>query len=287
MKGPLRPILAGAVVVGLLGSTSARAQQDQPAQSTAQQPQQGQPVPRPLQPMPIVLLPDKPELEPKAIKILKTASDRLAAARTMTFTAVATYESPARTLQPLAYTTLSEVTLQRPDKLRVITPGDGPPTEFYYDGKVMMAYSPDPSLVAVADAPATIDAMLKVAYDKAAIYFPFEDVIVADPYKDLGPKLKLAFVIGQSRVVGGTTTDIVAIADDNAQAEIWIGAEDKLPRMIRATYFNEPGNFRHVVEFSNWRLDTVIPPGTFASDRAVKAARIKFASPDEKLPQPQ
>jgi hypothetical protein len=74
-----------------------------------------------------VLLPDKPVLEPKAIAILKAASDRLAAARTMTFTAIVTYESPARTLQPLAYTTLSKVTLQRPDKLRVITPGDGPP----------------------------------------------------------------------------------------------------------------------------------------------------------------
>ncbi len=275
--------LAVVAVLGLLGSASARAQQGQPAQP----PQQEQPVPRPLQPLPIVLLPDKPILEPKAIAILKTASDRLAAARTMTFTAVATYESPARTLQPLAYTILSEVTLQRPDKLRVISPGDGPPTEFYYDGKAMMAYSPASNLVAIGDAPPTIDAMLKVAYNTAAIFFPFDDVIVADPYKNLGPKLKLAFVIGQSRVVGGVLTDMVALADDHAQAEIWIGVEDKLPRMIRATFFNEPGNFRHVVEFSNWHLDPTIPPGTFASNRAAKAVRIKFASPDEKLPQSQ
>ena len=145
----------------------------------------------------------------------------------------------------------------------------------------------DANLVAMADAPPTIDAMLTVAYDKAAIYFPFDDVIAADPSKDLGPGLRLAFVIGQSRVVGGTLTDMIAIADDKAQAEIWIGAEDHLPRMIRVTYFNEPGNFRHVVEFSNWHLDPVIAPGSFASDRAAKATRIKFASPDEKLPQPQ
>jgi len=168
----------------------------------------------------------------------------------------------------------------------VITPGDGPPSEFYYDGKQIMAYSPNENLVAVADAPPTIDAMLTVAYDKAAIYFPFDDVIATDPSKDLGPGLRLAFVIGQSRVVGGTLTDMIAIADDKAQAEIWIGAEDKLPRMIRVTYFTEPGNFRHVVEFSDWHLDPVIPAGSFASDRAAKAARIKFASPDEKLPQP-
>ena len=40
---------------------------------------------------------------------------------------------------PLRDDTISQVTVQRPDKMRVITPGDGPPTEFYYDGKSMIA----------------------------------------------------------------------------------------------------------------------------------------------------
>ena len=95
-----------------------------------------------------------PVLEPKAIDLLKAMSARLASARTMTFTAVSTYESPSHIGPPLAYTTISEVTLQRPDKLRVMTPGDGPASEFYYDGKTMMAYMPAENLVAVAEAPA-------------------------------------------------------------------------------------------------------------------------------------
>jgi hypothetical protein len=57
-------------------------------------------------------------IEPKAIEILKAASSRLAAARTVSFTAVVSYESPSRLGTPLVYTTKSEVTLQRPDKLR-------------------------------------------------------------------------------------------------------------------------------------------------------------------------
>src|SRR5262245_13720918 len=158
-------------------------------------------------------VPAPPALEPKAIEILKASSAKLAAARTMSFTAVTSYESPSRLGPPLVYTTTSEVTLQRPDKLRVITPGDGPASEFYYDGKTMMAYSPAENLVAVADAPPTIDAALKAAYDTAAIYFPFTDVVVADPYADISQGLRHAFVIGQSKVVGGTTTDMVAIAN--------------------------------------------------------------------------
>ena len=61
-------------------------------------------------PATVVFLPDKPNLEFKAVELLQAMSARLAAAKTMRFKAVATYESPAITGQPLAYTTLSEVT---------------------------------------------------------------------------------------------------------------------------------------------------------------------------------
>ena len=221
-----------------------------------------------------------PMLEPKAIDLLKAMSARLAGAHTMSFTAVATYESPSRIGPALAYTTTSDVTLQRPDKLRVITPGDGPATEFYYDGKTMIAYAPAENLVAVADAPPTIDGVLKAAYDSAAIYFPFTDVIVADPYKDIADGLTHAFVIGQSHVVGGTTTDMLGIVDTDVFAQIWIGADDKLPRLLRAVYAKDPSRLRQQVEFSNWHLDGQIPADSFASSRAASAQHIDFARPD-------
>jgi hypothetical protein len=78
----------------------------------------------------------KPVLEPKAIELLKAASNRLAAAHTMSFTTVVIEESPSRMGIPLAYTTKSDVVMQRPDKLRVITLNDGPASEFYYDRKI-------------------------------------------------------------------------------------------------------------------------------------------------------
>jgi hypothetical protein len=151
-----------------------------------------------------------PALERKAIEILKATSNRLAAAHSMTFTAAVSYESPTRQGPPLVYATQSEVTMVRPDKLRVITPGDGPPSEFYYDGKIMMAYAPEENLVAVADAPPNIDATLEAVFQGAGIYFPFTDVIVADPYRDISDGLSLAYYVGQSRVVAGITTDIIA-----------------------------------------------------------------------------
>jgi hypothetical protein len=225
-----------------------------------------------------------PTLDPKALDILKAASARLAAARTMSFTAVATYENPSRYGPALAYVTMSEVKLQRPDKLRVVTPGDGPASEFYYDGKVMMAYSPAEDLVAVADAPPTIDAALKQAYDEAAIYFPFTDVVVADWYADIAAGVEVAFVVGRSRVVGGVETDVIAIATPHVFAQIWIGRDDKLPRRIRALYVDDPSALRHDVELANWRIDGAIPGDAFTSARATSAKRIKFARPEPQPP---
>lgn len=224
--------------------------------------------------------PAKPVLEAKAIDILKAACARLAAAHSMSFTAVVMYESPSLLGPPLAYTTRSEVTMQRPDKLRVITLADGPRSDFFYNGKTMIAFAPAENLVAIAPAPPTIDATLKAAYEKAAIYFPFSDVIVADPYKDLSEGLKVAFYIGQSHVIGGTTTDMVAYGNDAVFIQIWIGADDKLPRMLRAVFVNDPSQMRHGMELTNWQIDPSIPADTFTSAKAEAAKRIAFARPD-------
>ena len=225
-----------------------------------------------------------PPLEAKAIDILKASSQKLAAARTMSFTAVASYESPSRPGPPLVYTTRSLVTLQRPDKFRVIQTADGPASEFYYDGKTMMAFAPGENLVAIADAPPTVDAALEAAYHQAAIYFPFTDVLVADPYGDIAKGLELAFYIGQSRVVGGVTTDMVAYASDGVFVQTWIGAEDKLPRMARAVFRKDPLKLRHQVEFSGWQLGGPLPAGAFKSARAASAKRMPFAHPDPAPP---
>ena len=220
-----------------------------------------------------------PSLEPKAIEILKAASSRLTAARTMKFNAVHFYESPSRQGHPLSFTTKSEVTLQKPDKLRVIISADGPASEFYYDGKKMMAYAPAENLVAVADAPPTIDAALEQAYHSAAIYFPFADWILADPYKEMSEGMKLAYYIGQSKVVGGTTTDMVAYIDHGVFIQAWIGAEDKLPRLLHAIYLDDPERLRHTLLLSDWQLDPTLPADTFTSAKAASSNPMPFAHP--------
>jgi hypothetical protein len=221
-----------------------------------------------------------PDLEPKAIELLKASGARLAAAHTLSFTAVETYESQSRQGHPLVFANKSEITVQRPDKLRVITLGDGPPSEFYYDGKTMTAFAPRENLIAVADAPTTIDTALEAAYHLSGTYFPFTDLIVADPYKDMEPGLKLAYYVGQSQIVGETTTDIVAYVENGVFIQVWLGADDKLPRVIHAVYLDDPAKLRHNLLLSHWQLDPAVSENSFApSKSAAGAARIPFAHP--------
>jgi hypothetical protein len=225
----------------------------------------------------------RPVLEPRAVELLKAMSARLAAAQSMSFAAVASYEFPSKLGPAIVYTTRYEVLLQRPNRLRVLMPGDGPASEFYYDGKAMMAFAPAENLVAVADAPPTIDAMLQAAYKSASIFFPFTDLIVSDPFAALAGG-KTAFHIGPSGVVGGVKTEMVAWANDDVFLQIWIGVDDKLPRRVRAQFSADPLRLRHDLEISNWQIDGAVAADAFASAKAAGAARMAFAAPTVKLP---
>ncbi|WP_198017215.1 DUF2092 domain-containing protein [Methylocapsa acidiphila] len=225
--------------------------------------------------------PDHPAIEPAALALLKASSERLAQAKSLSFVARGAFDVPARNGQPLFYLTRSEVLLVRPNKLRVIVPGDGPPTEFYFDGKEAAVFTPYADLIASAQVPGTLDQALEALYQKAGVYFPFVDFIVSDPYKALTDGLTSAFVIGQSKLVGDTTTDIVSISDPQVHLQIWIGTEDKLPRLIWATSADGPDKPRHSIEFSDWKLDGEdAEDAEFAPRTTASTRRIPFARPD-------
>ena len=218
-------------------------------------------------------------LEPRALDLLKATSARLAAAKAMSFTATVSYEYPSKLGPAIVYTSRYDVAMARPERLRVVALGDGPASEFYLDGKTMLAYAPAENLVAVADAPATIDAALKAAYETAAIYFPFTDLLAADPYAALAEGAKLAFYIGPSGIVGGVKTEMLAWANDDVFIQIWIGSDDQLPRRLRAVYSADPLRLRHDMELSNWQLDPQLGSDTFSAQKAQGGQRIAFAHP--------
>ncbi len=269
---------AAAAAVCLMLATSASAQGTAVPAKPAQA---AKPAAKATKPPRVQLL-----VEPRALDLIKAASARLAAAKAMSFTAIVDVEYPSKLGPPLAYPVRYDVAMQRPDKLRVLQSGAGAANEFYYDGKLMMAYVPEAHLVAVADAPPTIEAALKMASDRAAIYYPFMDLLLPDPYAAFTNKVLHAFYIGPSGAVGGVPTEAVAWATNDVFIQMWVGTEDKLPRRIRAMFAADPLKLRHDMQLSNWQIDPAHAADTFASAKAQTAPRIPFSKPVAVPPPP-
>lgn len=86
-------------------------------------------------------------------------------------------------------------------------------------------------------------------------------------------------------MVGGTTTEMVAYANSDVFVQAWIGAEHKLPRMLRAVYRADPTRLRHQLELSNWQLNPTLPANAFASTGAAEAKTMPFAHPNQQTAQ--
>ena len=103
------------LALGMIRGTAGAQTASQPAKpSAARQKPKAAPAKKPA-PAEVKL-----ELEPKAVEILKAASSKRVSARTLSFTAVETFETLSRQGEPPVYANKFEVILQRPDKLRAI-----------------------------------------------------------------------------------------------------------------------------------------------------------------------
>jgi hypothetical protein len=228
--------------------------------------------------------PEAQVLEPKAVAILKATSARLAAARTLSFAAVIADEAPSRLGPPLLYASRADVSLKRPDRMRIVSSGAGPRSEILLVGTELSAWAPAEGLIARAQVPPSIDGALEAAHRLAHVYFPFADLVVADPWGDLAPDLRLAFYIGRTGAVGGVETDMIAYATDEVFVQAWIGVADRLPRRLRAIYLMDGGNLRHEMELSAWKVDPNLPAATFTLPAAARKAKSIPFEPQEKRP---
>ena len=194
-------------------------------------------------------------LEPKAMGLLKATSAKPRRPSPCPCTATVSYEYPSKLGPPIGYTSRHDVSMLRPDKLKVVTPGgrSGVGVLLRRKGNAGVRAGRKPGRC--GGCTPTIDAALKAAFDTAAIYYPFTDLVVADPYAALTDGALLAFYIGQSDLVGGVKTDMVAWANDDVFLQIWVGADEKLRRRIRAVYRRDPYGLGHQMDLSNWQLD--------------------------------
>jgi hypothetical protein len=213
----------------------------------------------------------------RALALLHKMSDRLQGAKTFTFMARTSREVLVGGGAQATFFDTLRVTVQRPDKLAATRTGDLPEVRVAYDGKTMTAYAPGKGLWGTTAAPATIDAMILAAYEKAGFSFPADEMLVADPYAAMTRDLTSATLVGQS-TVAGRKTDHLVLASPGMEIQVWLDVKTGLPVLSALVYLDDPRKPHFSIEYLDWRLGPKLPSSTFALPRPPGAEQADLAA---------
>jgi hypothetical protein len=224
-------------------------------------------------------------MEQAALDKLKAMSDTLGAAKALSYHSRSTVEVVGKTGQFLTHFLESDISLERPNKLRANIGGELPHFQFYYDGANVSAWDPQKNFYATASAPKTIDEMLPFVVQKTGIEFPSGDFLIGNPYAELTRDLSTAMVVGTTKI-NGLSCDHLAFTAPTANWEIWIQSGEKaLPCRVAVTYKTAENLPRFHIEFFDWNLKPKLAAGQFAFKAPAGAKQIEFGARTEQLPQ--
>jgi hypothetical protein len=215
------------------------------------------------------------DVDPLALKVLKAVTDPIREAQTYSFRTRVIREELGTNGQIITYFTTSEITVARPDKLRVNFTGRGHEVQLFYDGGQAVLYEPESKLYATIQAPKTLDGVLD-ALEKRDVYLPVRNLLESDPYRSLAPDLKTGYVIGKVQLFG-TTVHQLAFTEQNAEWQLWVtgGATPRI-QGLQVVNLARPHQPRIMVEFEDWNLNAPVESSMFSFQKPVDAKEINF-----------
>lgn len=220
-----------------------------------------------------------PILDQATLDLLKATTAKIAAAKAFEIGVRDLREVASDQGQNLIFINEADVTVERPDKLRLDGSVNGSDTTVTYDGKVLSIYDAEKNVVAKADIAGTLDDMIAAAAEKHGIHFAFADFLTSDPYAVLSKGLTHAYE-GPTTEIDGTDTRHLIFAAPGVEWQLWIDPETSLPRLFAVSYVDQPGRPRFLVDFLSWSLDPEIDDGEFSLALPADATVIEFLPND-------
>jgi len=215
------------------------------------------------------------DIDPLALRVLKAVTDPIRDTKAFSFRTRGIREYLGSNGQMITYFTTSDITVSRPDKLRVEFKGRGHHVQLFYEGGETVLYAPGPKLYAVMHSAKTLDGLLQ-DLEKRNVYLPAKNLLASDPYQTLVPDLKTGYVIGKVQMYDKPVHQL-AFTEKDAEYQVWVTGEPN-PRIqglevINMALAHEP---RVMIEFSDWNLNPQIQADTFSFKKPADAKQIDF-----------
>jgi hypothetical protein len=206
------------------------------------------------------------DIDPLALRVLRAATDPLKGAKTFSFRALVSRETLGSNGQIVTLFHLSEVTVQRPDKLRL---------QLYYNAGNAVLYTPEEKLYALIPAAKTIDAALE-NLEKKNVFIPIRNFLSSDPYRSLSDDLMTGYVVGQVMLFDEPVHHL-AFTEPYAEWQLWvIGGEHPRVRRLEVVDKSKPGHPRMVVDFLDWNMQAQPSPDFFTFEKPSDAKQIEL-----------
>jgi hypothetical protein len=202
-------------------------------------------------------------IDPDADRVLRGMTDYLARLQSFQVDSTALDEVVTKSGQKLQIASESQVSVQRPNRLRSEQLGARNGMGFWYDGKTMTLTCKANGTYATLPAPATLDATIDKARKDFQIEAPGADLLFSRPYDILTEQVKRGQFVGRETMDGGPVNHLAFVGEE-VDWQIWIkdGAEP-LPVRFTITTKVVKGEPEFSVHLSQWKTGGAIPASTF------------------------
>ncbi|HEY1801552.1 MAG TPA: DUF2092 domain-containing protein [Terriglobales bacterium] len=221
------------------------------------------------------------DIDPLALKVLKTVTDPIEHAKAYSFRAIVSRETLGSNGQIITLFHVTEATVAKPDKLRLNILGVGKEVQLFYNAGHATLFTPETKFFTTISSPTTLDATLD-SLEKKNIFIPIRNFLSSNPYKSLSDSLRSAYVVGRVQLADQEVHQL-AFTEPDAEWQIWVIGGDK-PQIVRLEVVDKskPYNPRTIVQFLDWNLSPQINSSTFTFNKPADAKYIELMTATEK-----
>ncbi len=221
----------------------------------------------------------QPQIDAKAVELLKKTTDYLAGAKAFSLKASFTDEVVLLNGQKIGDESWSQVSLQRPDHFRTARHGVQENLDFYYDGKTMSMYQKGPNFYATVAAPPSLDGMMDDLNAQYDVGIPGADLFYADAFAGMMDGVTGASYVGLEEV-SGVPAHHLAFRKADVDWQLWVRDGDQpLPVKYVITTKWITAAPSYTVFMTDWNMSPRFENSTFNFVPPEGAKQIEFVRP--------
>ncbi|CAN5798377.1 hypothetical protein BH11VER1_BH11VER1_34100 [soil metagenome] len=218
--------------------------------------------------------------------ILKQMSDTLSASKEFSFKATREVSSEVAAEKHLQSKATIEVAVKRPQGMVSHSTSKDDVRSIYADGKTLTIYDAKNNLYAAVPMKSTLDALPAKLSAGYGFVPPLVDFVVSDPYKAIKWRVTSMSYLGEATQSSGflglkkTKCHRLALSGKLADAELWIGVADHLPKQLVATFKGAKDSGLKIA-FTQWNLSAPPTDTSFTFTAPKDAIAIPMMTADE------